>query len=184
MNTHLIPFCSESGTTWHSGLDYHEVVPVPKKGVNNTAKERCDWPCPVRCAWGCEMRFFPYRLHRKGQTPPEEAPLGSLNNSWSKSQCCSTRRTRRTMAKMTRRSCYCCRRQPRRWQQQWLHLVLFVENINLTEMVSSPHKACLVYLCSGVLVRHPVQLWHCGISPFWKAVATNCRVQSPWVHFP
>lgn len=59
------------------------------------------------------------------------------------------------------------------------NLDLFLEDINLTEMVSSQHKACLVYLCSGVLVRHPVQLWHCGVSPFWAAVATNCRVQSP-----
>ena len=30
--------------------------------------------CPVRCASGCEMRSFPYRLHRKGQIPPKRAP--------------------------------------------------------------------------------------------------------------
>ena len=86
--------------------------------------------CPVRCASGCEMRSFPYRLHRKGQIPPKRAPPGRLNNAWSKSyrkesRCCSktrerrarrARSTRRTIAKTTRRSCHCCRRrhQPRR----------------------------------------------------------------------
>ena len=181
VNTHLIPSCSESGTTWHSGLDYHEVVPVPKKG--STTQQR-----KVRLTLSCAMRLrlrneiFPLSSSSKRANTSRGGPIGEFEQLLVKKSMLQHKKNKKNNGENDKKKLLLLPPPTTTMTTTMTSFNHFL--LKITKMVSSQHKACLVYLCSGVLVRHPVQLWHCGISPFWKAVATNCNVQSPWVHFP